>query len=122
MTNSAKRVSCRSLFRELGILPLQAQYILSISMLIITNRELFKFNSQVNKFNTRSTYDLYYYQTNLTQFQKGICYMEVKIFIHLPPEIKSMSTDTKSFKFKLTTFLLQDSFYTIEEFFELKHD
>jgi hypothetical protein len=27
-----------------------------------------------------------------------------------------------SFKFKLTTFLLQISFYTIEEFFELKHD
>jgi hypothetical protein len=53
MTNSAKRVSCRSLFRELGILPLQAQYILSISMFIKTNRELFKFNSHVHKFNTK---------------------------------------------------------------------
>jgi hypothetical protein len=48
--------------------------------------------------------------------------MGVKIFNHLPPEIKSMSNDTKSFKLKLTTFLLQNSFYTIEEFFELKHD
>jgi hypothetical protein len=38
MTNSAKRVSCHSLFRELGIIPQQAQYILSISMFIITNR------------------------------------------------------------------------------------
>jgi hypothetical protein len=70
----------------------------------------------------KQTHDLYYHQTNLTQFQKGICYMGVKIFNHLPPEIKSMPNDTKSFKLKLTTFLLQNSFYTIEEFFELKHD
>jgi hypothetical protein len=94
------------------------QYLCSL----LTNKELFKFNSQVHKFNTRSTYDLYYHQTNLTQFQKGVCYMGVKVFNHLPPEIKSMSNNTKSFKFKLTTFLLQNSFYTIEEFFELKHD
>jgi hypothetical protein len=113
--NSTRRDSCRSLFRKFGILPLQAQYILSISMFIITNNELFKLNSKVHKLNIRSAYDMYYPHTNLAQFQKGICYMGVKIFNHLPIEIKSMSNDTKSFKSKLTTFLLQNSFYTIEE-------
>jgi hypothetical protein len=48
--------------------------------------------------------------------------MGVKIFNHLPPEIKSMSNDRKSFKSKLTTFLLQNSFYTTEEFLEQKYD
>jgi hypothetical protein len=110
MTNSAKRASCCSFFRELDILPLKAQYIFSV-----TNRELFKFNSQVHKFNTRSTYDQDYPEANLTQFQKGICYMGVKIHNHLPTEIKSMPDDIKSFKFKLTAFLLQNSFYTAEE-------
>jgi hypothetical protein len=86
-------------------------------MFIIANRELFTSNSQVHKFNIRSTYDLYYPQTNLAQFQKGICYMGVKIFNHLPTKIKAMSNDTKSFKSKFTTFLLQNSFYTTEEFF-----
>jgi hypothetical protein len=43
MTNSTKRASCRSMFKELGILPLRAQYILSISMFIVANRELFTF-------------------------------------------------------------------------------
>jgi hypothetical protein len=57
--------------------------------------------------------DMYYYQTNLTQFQKGIFYMGVKIFNHFPPEIKSMFNDMKSIKSKLTTFLLQNSFYTV---------
>jgi hypothetical protein len=78
MMNSARRASCctHSLFRKLGILPLQAQYILSISMFIMTNRELFKFNSQLHKLDIRSAYDMYYPQTNLAQFQKGICCME----------------------------------------------
>jgi hypothetical protein len=74
----------------------------------------------MHKLNIRSAYDMYYPQTNLAQFQKGICYMGVKIFNLLPIEIKSMSNDTKSFKSKLTTFLLQNSFYTIDEYFELK--
>jgi hypothetical protein len=68
MLNWARRASCCSLFRKLGILPLQAQYILSVSKFIITNRELFKFNSQVLKLNIRSAYDMYYPQTNLAQF------------------------------------------------------
>jgi hypothetical protein len=88
----------------------------------LTHKEVFKFNSQVHKFNARSIHDLYYHQANLTQFQKGICYMGVKICNHLPPEIKSMSNETRSFKAKLTTFLLQNCFYTIEEFFELKYN
>jgi hypothetical protein len=121
MLNSARK-ACRSLFRKLGILPLEAQYILSISMFIITNRELFKFNSQVHKLNIKAAYDMYYPQTNLAQFQKGICYMGIRIFNHLPIENKSMSNDTKSFKSKLTTYLLQHSYYISDEYFELKLD
>jgi hypothetical protein len=89
-------------------------------MFIITNRELFKFNSQVHKLNIRSTYDMYYPPTNLAQFQKGMCYMGVNIFNHLLIEIKYVSNDTKNFKSTLTTFLLQNSFYTIDEYLELK--
>jgi hypothetical protein len=32
---------------------------------------------------TTSTHDLYYHQNNLTQFQKGTCYVGVKIFNYL---------------------------------------
>jgi hypothetical protein len=35
----------------------------------------------------------------------------------LLPEIKFMSNDKNSFKSKFTTLLLQNSFYTFEEFF-----
>jgi hypothetical protein len=70
ITNSTKRASCHTLFKELNILPLQAQYILSMSMFIIANKELFTFNSQVHNCNTRTNYDLRYPQTDLAQFQR----------------------------------------------------
>jgi hypothetical protein len=117
ITNSTKRAPCRTLFKELNILPLQAQYILSMSMFVVANNELFTFNSQVHNCSTRAIYDLHYPQTNLAQFQKGICYMGIKIFNHLPTNIKSRSNDLRSFKLQLTTFLLQNSFSTCDEFF-----
>jgi hypothetical protein len=116
ITNSTKRASCRALFNELNILPLQVQYILSMSMSVITNKELFTFNSLLHNCSTGTIYDLHYPQTNLAQFQKRICYMRIKIFNHLPTNIKSKSYDFRSFKLELTTFLLQNSFYTSDDF------
>jgi hypothetical protein len=117
ITNSTKRAPCRTLFKEFNILPLQAQYILSMCMFVITNKELFTFSSQVHNCSTRTIYDLHHPQTNLAQFQKGICCMEIKIFNQVPTNIKSKLNDLRSFKLQLTTFLLQNSFYTCDEFF-----
>jgi hypothetical protein len=116
ITKSTKRAPCRTLFKELNILPLQTQYILSMSMFVIANKELFTLNSRVHN-SSRTIYDLHYAQTNLAQFQKGICHMVIKIFNHLPTNIESRSNDLRSFKVQLTIFLLQNSFYTSDEFF-----
>jgi hypothetical protein len=48
-----------------------------MSMFIVANKELFTFNSQVHNCSTWTIYDLHYLQTNLEQFQKGICYMGI---------------------------------------------
>jgi hypothetical protein len=117
MTNSTKRASCHRLFKDLDILPLQAQYILSISMFVVVNKELFTFNSQMHNCNTGIIHDLHYPRTTIVQFQKGICYMGTKVFNHLLTKFKSMSNDLKNFKLQLTTFLMQNSFYTNDEFF-----
>jgi hypothetical protein len=39
--------------------------------------------------------------------------MGIKIYNHLLAEIKSVPDDIKSFKFKSTAFLLQNSFYSL---------
>jgi hypothetical protein len=81
-----------------------------------TNRLFFK----INKWFERNLLVINYEKTNLAQLKKGICYMRIKIFNHLPTNIKSRSNDLRSFKLQLTTILLQNSFYTCDEFFTNK--
>jgi len=60
-TNSSNRTSCRRLFKELGILPLQSQYILSLALFVVKNMEIFTPNSDIHTNNTRSKSNLFYH-------------------------------------------------------------
>jgi len=53
MTNSSNKTSCRGLFKELVILPLCSQYILSLTLFVAKNREDFIINSDIHPYNTR---------------------------------------------------------------------
>jgi hypothetical protein len=55
ITNSTGRDSCRELFRNLNILPLQSQYICSLLLFMANNRNEFKSNSEIHGVNTRYT-------------------------------------------------------------------
>jgi hypothetical protein len=68
--SSGKKASCRQLFRELNILPVQSQYILSLRLLVTKNRDQFIYNSQVHAINTRQTSDFYILIANLTTYKK----------------------------------------------------
>jgi hypothetical protein len=52
ITNSYSRTSCRDLFKELIILPLQSQYILSLAMYVAKNIDDFTTNSDIHSINT----------------------------------------------------------------------
>ena len=45
--NSSKNSSCKQLFKELNILPIQSQYIFSIFLFVTKNKDQFLSNSQV---------------------------------------------------------------------------
>jgi hypothetical protein len=47
-SNSGIREFCRELFKNLQILPLASQYIFSLLLFLVENRELFKFNSDIH--------------------------------------------------------------------------
>jgi hypothetical protein len=53
MMGHGYRESCRDLFKELGILPLRSQYIYSLMMFVIRNREKFVTNKDYHELNTR---------------------------------------------------------------------
>ena len=62
---------CHSLFKELGILPLCSQYILSLAMFVAKNMDNFKINSDIHPYNTRTTTNLHYSLVRSTKYQKG---------------------------------------------------
>jgi len=115
--NSSRNASCRQLFKDLNILPIQSQYIYSIILFVTKHKDQFLSNSQVHKINTRQTFDLYVPTANLTIYQRGIYYSGIKIYNHLPTAIKDLSDDKNKFKLAKKRYPLHNSFYSLEEYF-----
>ena len=70
--NLSKYTSCRQPFKELNILPVPSQYIISVLLFLIKNKDQFMTDSQIHKITTRQTSDLYVPAANLTVYQKGV--------------------------------------------------
>jgi len=77
--------------KKLSILPLHSQYILSLLMFVVQNIQEFTPNSEVHSINTRHKSDLHPPSIKLTEYQKGVYYSGIKIFNHLPQNIKNLS-------------------------------
>jgi len=67
--------------------------------------------------NTRHKNNLFVPAANLTLYQKRVYYSGIKIFNHLPTNIKHLSNDKNKFQIALRKFLLHNSFYSLEEYF-----
>jgi hypothetical protein len=120
-TNSRSRESCRDLFKKLDILPLYSQYIYSLLNVVTDNIGLFKTNTELYNINTRSKNNLHLPQPRLSTYQKGIYYIGIKTFNHLPSYMKNLLYNKKQFKTTLKNHLLVISFYSLEEFFNSKY-
>ena len=55
----------------------------------------------MHKITIRQTFELYRPAANLTIYQKGAYYQEIKIYNHLPKTIKDLSGDKNKFKLAL---------------------
>ena len=108
ITNSRARDSCRELFKKFEILPLYSQYIFSVLIFMIKNKDLFSTNYQIHNVHTRFKTNLHPPTANLTKFQKGVYYSGIEIFNNL---------GIKLFWNALKRFLLINSFYNSEEYF-----
>ena len=69
--NSHSWTSCRELFKELNILHLQSQYILSHALSVIKNIDDFTITSDIHSINIRLKSNLHPPLTRLTKYQKG---------------------------------------------------
>jgi hypothetical protein len=55
---------------------------------------------------------------NLAKYKNGMCCMGITIFNNLPPTLRKLSSDFKKLKSAINNFLLNQSFYSINEYME----
>jgi len=85
MMGYRNRVLCRRLFKRLVILPITSQYIFSLMLFVVKNKQFFILNSENHSKGTRQLNNLHHPITNLTIYQRGAHYMGMRIFNNLPP-------------------------------------
>jgi exonuclease III len=118
MAGLSKSASCRESFKKLHILTFQSQFILSLSLFVVKNKNYFTINREIHDINTRYCNNFYLPTTNLSKVQKGVLFSGSRIFNHLPSNIKSASADINRFKCLLKRYLIDRAFYTMNEFYE----
>ena len=89
---------------------------------MVKNKELFITNQEIYNINKRFNINLHPPICNLTLFQKGVQFSGIKRFNHLPPNIKTLSNEINLFKPAIKRFLLLHSFYSLEEYFDYRHN
>jgi len=85
---------------------------------LLENRHLFVSNNAVHDHDTRNGPNLHINFTHLTNVQKGVIQSGCKIFNHLPLFIKEHFYNSKHFKKLLRNYLMERSFYSLDEFFQ----
>jgi hypothetical protein len=83
------------------------------------NKDLYNLNSDFHKIETRSRNDFHLPTSNLSLYKKGMFYSGIKLYSHLPINIKNLTHNTKQFKKALKGFMLMNSFYSLDEYFTL---
>jgi hypothetical protein len=73
----------------------------------------------IHNYNTRGKQDLYVQLCSTSHCKKSLINMGIKLHNNLPTEIKRI-VNFKDFKSKLKFFLLQNCFYSSQEFFSGK--
>ena len=121
MASAQTRTSCRSICKQLEILPVPFQYMLSLMNFIINYQEVFQTNSFIHDINTRNKH-LHRPNANLSCFQKRTFYAHIKILNSLPPSVTIMKNDKPQFKAALRKYLHTQSFYSGDKFFMCKND
>jgi hypothetical protein len=106
-TGSSSRATCRMLFCEFKILTLTSQYILS----------LMRFSS-VHSINTRLTLKLHKPSVKLKMYQRSSYYNYINIYNKLPDDLANLIQYKRQFLSQLKKYLMDQPFYSLEEFFE----
>jgi len=77
-------------------------------------------SSEIYHIDTRQHANFHQPSMNLTKYQNGVYYLDVTVFNMLPSCIKIESDIPKIFKLILQKLFSENSFYSLDEYFELQ--
>lgn len=110
---------CRAYFQSHGILTIYCLYILQAVCHVRKNIHSLPKCNDINKYNTRKANDIYVPTHRLTQTNKGPTITSIKLYNHLPQRIKNLP-NYGLFSASVKQLLKQQSFYSLQEFFNFK--
>jgi hypothetical protein len=79
---------------------------------------MFLSNSEIHDINTRYKYSLHLPSTNLALVQKGVLYCGSKVYNRLLSNIEALSNDSKPFKSTLKSYLIEQTLYSLDEYYQ----
>jgi hypothetical protein len=112
-TGSSTRTTCKMLFRKLKILTLISQYILSLMRFLLSNLDIFTFNSSVHNINTRLRLKLHKLLVRLKMYQWSSYYNCINIYNKIPDDLANLILNKKRFLSQLKKYLIDRPFYTL---------
>ena len=121
MTGLKKRESCKRKFKELGILTVTSLYVLEVLCYMKKYRGSILENLVTHDHNTQRKIDFHIQACRTSSFQKSVINTGIKLFNHLPLELKQLH-DFKQFRKKFKLLLLNKSLYTLNEYFDVSID
>ena len=115
ITGVHERESCRYIFRKFQILTLASLYILEVLYFIKKYQGNLKQNLGIHGHNTRNKFYMHTHYCSTIIYQRSATNLGIKLLNKLPIQIKQLN-NYKGFRREVKTFVLHNSFYTIEEF------
>lgn len=111
---------CKPLFESLHILTLPSCFIYECLCYIKKLKSDDKVTKQedIHNHNTRTKTNLRLPKYRLSKSQNSFLYQSVKFFNVLPNDFKNVDMSVNIFKGKIKTILLQNAFYTYDEYFD----
>nr|CAI5823046.1 unnamed protein product [Callosobruchus analis] len=110
------RESCRGKFSSNKLLTITAIYIQEILLFVFKNRQYFQKFLPTNYYPTRN-FNYRFPVHHLTLTEKNVEYSCIKIFNHLPLDLKIV-TDLTTFKKKIHKMLIDLEPYCLEDYFK----
>jgi hypothetical protein len=92
-------------------------YVLEVLCYIKKEKGDLKHNYEFHEYNMRSKYDLYTQPCNISSLQNSVLHIGVRVYKRLPLKIKKLD-NLKQFRKDVKSTLLNNTFYTLEEFLQ----